>query len=88
MSLQRKLKDRELDMQKTDKGYLILEKQQLENNVKLLSEEVEMLSSKNERLLKDLKTKDFFQTYNSVLEEVRFCSHDSMKPLRSRTLLL
>jgi len=38
--------------------------------VKLLSEEVEMLSVKNERLLKDLKIKDFYATYNSVLEEV------------------
>ena len=40
--------------------------------MKLLSEEVEMLSVKNERLLKDLKIKDFYATYNSVLEEVIF----------------
>jgi len=86
LNLKRKLKDREIDLRKTEKGMLIIEKQQLEENIKLLSEEVEMLSVKNERLLKDLRTKDFYQTYNSVLEEVSNLTF-SWKCLRSRMLL-
>lgn len=37
----------------------------------MLSEEVETLSTKNERLLSDLKTKEFFDSYNAVLEELQ-----------------
>ena len=48
----------------------MLQKQALEENLKLLSEEVETLSTKNERLLHNLKKQDFFESYNSVLEEV------------------
>jgi len=42
----------------------------LEENLRLLSEEVETLSTKNERLLRDLKKKDFYESYNAMLEEV------------------
>jgi hypothetical protein len=54
------MKDREIDLKKSDKGVLAMQKQQLEENLKMLSEEVEMLSAKNERLLKDLRTQDFY----------------------------
>ena len=38
--------------------------------MKLLSEEVENLSQKNERLLGDLRKRDFYEAYNTAIEEV------------------
>ena len=35
-----------------------------------LSEEVELLSKKNEQFLRDLRTKDFYSTYKDCLEEL------------------
>jgi hypothetical protein len=42
----------------------------LEENLKHLLEEVETLSSKNERLFHDLKIRDFYHQYNDTKEEV------------------
>ncbi len=39
------------------------EKVSLHHTLKTLSDEVEFLSKKNESLLKDLKTKDFYGAY-------------------------
>ncbi len=39
-----------------------------------LSEEVDMMSKQNERLLKDLQKKDFYQQYYEISNEVRFNS--------------
>lgn len=64
------MKEREDDLKKSSTGELILQKQALEENLRLLSEEVETLSAKNERLLNDLKKNDFYQSYNAVVEEV------------------
>jgi hypothetical protein len=69
------MKEREEDFKKITLGELILQKQALEENLKLLSEEVETLSTKNERLLSNLKKLDFFESYNSALEEVSIISH-------------
>jgi hypothetical protein len=70
ISLQRKMKEREEDIKKVQVGELILQKQSLEENLKMLSEEVEAVSQKNERLLIDLKNRDFYKQYNLVVEEV------------------
>jgi hypothetical protein len=40
----------------------------LEATMMSLAEEVEFLSAKNERLLNDLKKKDFFEVYNQQIE--------------------
>lgn len=64
------MKEREDDLKKSEKGELIIQKQALEENLKLLSEEVETLSTKNERLLNDLKKQDFYLSYNNAIEEV------------------
>lgn len=70
LDLKRKMKEREEDYKKSQLGELVLQKQALEENLKMLSDEVETLSTKNERLLGNLKKHDFFESYNSVLEEV------------------
>lgn len=70
LELKRKTKERDEDLKKTDKGELILQKQALEESLKYLSDEVESLSTKNERLLKDLRKNDFYDCYNQILEEV------------------
>ena len=49
--MKRKVKEREEDFKKSEVGELILQKSALEENLKLLSEEVETLSATNERLL-------------------------------------
>lgn len=41
-----------------------MQKMSLEQTLMSLSEEVEVLSKKNERLLQNLKAKDFFEQYN------------------------
>lgn len=49
----------------------ILEKNQLEQTLMTLSEEVEVMSKQNERLLKDLQRKDFYQQYYEISNEVK-----------------
>ena len=82
LDLKRKVKEREEDFRKCEAGELILQKQALEENLRLLSEEVETLSTKNERLLADLRKKDFYEAYNNVIEEVilTVLISDSCKP--------
>lgn len=58
------MKEREEDLKKSELGEMIIQKQNLEDNLRLLSEEVETLSTKNERLLQDLKKNEFFESYN------------------------
>jgi hypothetical protein len=43
---------------------LILQRQALEENLRLLSEEVEQLSQNNSRMLKELRKKDFYSQYS------------------------
>lgn len=64
------MKEREVDLKKCEVGELVLQKQALEENLRLLSEEVETISTKNERLLSDLNKRDFYQNYNQALEEL------------------
>ncbi|CDW78716.1 UNKNOWN [Stylonychia lemnae] len=71
MNQKKKMKEREEDMKKMDVGELILQRQALEENLRYLSEEVEALSQKNQRLLKDLKVKDFYQSYNQISDELK-----------------
>eukprot|EP00347_Sterkiella_histriomuscorum_P013245 403365454 len=70
MSQKKKSKEREEDFKKSQVGELILQRQALEENLRHLSDEVETLSHKNQRLLKDLKVKDFYQQYNQLREEL------------------
>ena len=49
---------------------LLQEKQSLQITLQTLSEEVEFLSKKNEMFLKELNTKDFYQTYKDCLDEL------------------
>jgi hypothetical protein len=45
---------------------LILEKSQLEQTLVSLSEEVEVISQKNEKLLRDLQKKDYYKEYHQL----------------------
>lgn len=58
------------DLRMSEKGELYLAKLQLELTVKDLSEEVEILSDTNYKLIQDLKTRDFFDKYQNVLQEI------------------
>lgn len=55
-----------------DKGeLLLLQRQALEDNLKLLSDEVESLSQSNSQLLRDLKAKDpFYSQYSQAMNEL------------------
>jgi hypothetical protein len=46
------------------------EKMNLQNTLKVLTDEVEFLSKKNEGFLKELKRKDFYDVYKSQSEEL------------------
>ena len=46
------------------------EKQSLQFTLQTLTEEVEFLSKKNEMFLKELKNKDFYETYKNSLDEL------------------
>ena len=62
--MQKRVKEREEFLKRqggvNDSELLILQRQALEENLRLLSEEVEQLSQNNARLLKDLKNRDFY----------------------------
>jgi hypothetical protein len=65
------VKQNEEEMKQTsENGTLILQKSSLEYTLKSLSEEVEVLSKKNERLLKDLTKKEYYNEYYQVRNEV------------------
>ena len=54
----------------SDKGDLLLAKNQLEKTVKDLTEEIERLSIVNKQLIDDLSTRSFYNKYYEVLEEL------------------
>jgi predicted nuclease with TOPRIM domain len=54
----------------SEKGELIVWKNQLEQTVGHLSEEIERLSITNEQLIQDLKTRTFFNKYHEAMEEL------------------
>lgn len=63
---QKRMREREEFLKKnqnpsTAGEILLLQRQALEENLRLLSEEVESLSQTNDRMLKELKVKDFYQ---------------------------
>lgn len=58
------------DLRMSDKGELFLAKTQLEKTVKDLSEEIEVLSETNKKLIEDLNTKTFFSKYQETLQEL------------------
>ncbi len=62
--MQKRVKEREEFLKRqgggNDSELLMLQRQALEENLRLLSEEVEQLSQNNARLLKDLKNRDFY----------------------------
>ena len=69
-----KLKEREeyAKIQTEDKTeVLVMQRQALEDNLKVLTDEVEELSQSNERMLKDLKQREFFQQYQNAMQELR-----------------
>jgi len=62
LDLKRIFKHREEELIKDyEVGELIIQKVQLEETLKALTEEVECLSKKNETLLKDLSRNDFYE---------------------------
>ena len=58
-----KEQERELSSQNPDLEQLANEKINLQNTLRTLTEEVEFLSKKNEKFLKELKKKDFYSAY-------------------------
>ena len=64
INMQKRVKEREEFLKRqggvNDSELLMLQRQALEENLRLLSEEVEQLSQNNARLLKDLKNRDFY----------------------------
>lgn len=48
----------------------MLQRQALEENLRLLSDEVESLSQNNSRLLKDLKQREFYSQYSQAMNEL------------------
>lgn len=48
----------------------MLQSQALEENLRLLSDEVESLSQNNSRLLKDLKQREFYSQYSQAMNEL------------------
>ena len=68
--LQRRIKEREEYLKSTDSllgpdsrqqtELLFMQRQSLEENLRLLTEEVEALSLTNTRILKELKTRNFY----------------------------
>jgi chromosome segregation ATPase len=65
VELRQSLKTQDLDILvgSSEVRELVAEKVSLQHTLKTLSDEVEFLSKKNEVLLKDLKTKDFYGAY-------------------------
>ena len=62
--------NRYLGLQEAQVGQLLTQKTALEQTLKALTEEVECLSVKNQRLISDLRHKDFFDCYNKTIEEL------------------
>ena len=58
------------EMMASSEGLLIIEKSNLQETLKQLSEEVEYLSSRNEHLISDLRKREFFDAYQNSLIEV------------------
>eukprot|EP01017_Pseudomicrothorax_dubius_P044174 TRINITY_DN7444_c0_g1_i10.p1 TRINITY_DN7444_c0_g1~~TRINITY_DN7444_c0_g1_i10.p1 ORF type:complete len:133 (+),score=31.17 TRINITY_DN7444_c0_g1_i10:522-920(+) len=58
------------ELMTSNEGVLLLEKENLENTLKALSEEVNLLTIKNERLLEDLRKREFFQAYEEASTEL------------------
>lgn len=54
----------------SEKGELLIAKNQLELTIVQLTEEIEKLSLLNQRLIRDLKSENFFQKYHETLEEL------------------
>mmetsp|Transcript_37028 Transcript_37028/g.27371 ORF Transcript_37028/g.27371 Transcript_37028/m.27371 type:complete len:96 (+) Transcript_37028:426-713(+) len=50
---------------------LIQEKVQLTSTLQTMSQEVELLSKKNEQFLEQLKMKEFYQPYKNSVEELQ-----------------
>ena len=68
--MQRRAREREELLKRSDPGLielLILQRQALEENLKLLSDEVESLSHCNSRMLKELKVREFYPEYNQAI---------------------
>lgn len=63
LRVQRKAQDEEIFVKKPDIKQLMEDKNNLQNTLKILTEEVEFLSKKNELFLKDLRKKDFYDVY-------------------------
>ena len=62
--IKNEMKDRELDIKRSNMGWLIEEKRSLQATVASLGQEVEELSIKNEEFLQELKQKDFYSEYS------------------------
>eukprot|EP00347_Sterkiella_histriomuscorum_P000521 403375531 len=65
-----KQKEQDLFLRHPDLKEILGEKQNLQNTLKVLTEEVEFLSKKNEGFLKELKHKNFYDAYKRQSEEL------------------
>ena len=64
------MKQQQSEFLNITESQLYQEKESLEQTLKVLTQEVEFLSKKNEEFLKDLKTKNFYQAYRQQNEEL------------------
>ena len=60
-----------MDYNEKDKLQLVEDKLTLQNTISTLTDEIELLSVKNEEFLSSLKNKDFYNEYQSCCEELR-----------------
>jgi len=63
--------EEELFFKEPDFQQILQEKQNLQLTLRSLTEEVELLSKKNESFLRELKQKDFYDTYRKQGEELQ-----------------
>lgn len=71
IELRRDAKDKETDYTDKEKYQLVEEKLALQSTIVSLTDEIEELSEKNEEFLKSLQSKDFYQDYQKVWDELK-----------------
>lgn len=70
LRIKNKAQDEEAFFKNPEMKQLMEDRNNLQNTLKILTEEVEFLSKKNELFLKELKHKDFYDVYKQQAEEL------------------
>lgn len=70
LKVKTKAQDEETFFKNPELKQLMDDKNNLQNTLKILTDEVEFLSKKNELFLKELKHKDFYDVYKQQAEEL------------------